>query len=113
MEKRDIERARKRVMIRYGVESTHKTGFSRNLSETGLFIGTNTVFKPGTTIQVEIDFPKRKFNMWARVIWAKKVPAQLAHLLDCGMGICFIDPTPEWIEHYREWRVTTHGIAKG
>jgi hypothetical protein len=41
--------------------------------------------------------------MWARVVWAKKVPPQLAHILGSGMGICFIDPAPEWIQFYEQW----------
>ena len=45
----------------------------------------------------------KKFSMWARVVWAKAVPPQLAHILECGMGLCFIDPSPEWFAHYREW----------
>jgi Tfp pilus assembly protein PilZ len=88
-------------MVRYGIDKTDRTGFTRDLSETGLFIKTNTVFKPGTTIQVELTFPDRTFYLWARVVWAKKVPPQLAHVLECGMGISFANPDPEWSEYYR------------
>ena len=113
MDKRDINRAKKRLRVRYGVDGPEKTAFTRNLSETGLFIGTNQVFKPGSTILVEVHFPDQTFTMWARVIWARKVPAQLAHIVNCGMGVCFVDPTPEWIEFFREWKTTAKGIAKG
>jgi len=106
MEKRDIERTRKRIRARYGVESADRTAFTQNVSETGVFIKTNNVFKPGSTIQVEMEFPDRKFAMWARVIWAKKVPPQLAHILDCGMGLCFVDPSTEWLEFYTAWKST-------
>jgi hypothetical protein len=41
--------------------------------------------------------------MWGEVIWAKKVPPQLAHLLDCGMGIRFVDPPPDWPGFYADW----------
>ena len=104
MEKRDSNRTRKRVMVKYGTEKTDRTGFTKNLSETGLFIGTNNVFKPGTTIQVELQFPERTFNMWARVVWAKKVPTQLAHVLECGMGVCFVDSPQDWLEFFHDWR---------
>jgi Tfp pilus assembly protein PilZ len=100
---RDTGRAKKRLMVRYGVDKADRTGFTKNLSETGLYIKTNNVLKPGSTIQIELQFPERKFGMWARVVWAKKVPPQLAHVLECGMGICFIDPSPEWIEYFRSW----------
>ena len=91
-------------MCRYGVEKPDRTGFTMNLSETGLFVKTNNVYKPGTTLQLELEFPERKFSMWGRVIWAKKVPPQLAHILECGMGICFVDPSAEWMEFYEAWR---------
>lgn len=90
-------------MVRYGTSTAEKTAFTKNVSETGLFVQTNQVFKPGTTIQVQIQFPDRTFSMWARVVWAKAVPPQLSHILECGMGVCFIDPTPEWLQHYRDW----------
>ncbi|MDH3627455.1 MAG: PilZ domain-containing protein [Acidobacteriota bacterium] len=99
-EKRDTDRARKRVRVRYGVDALNRTGFTRNVSPTGLYIGTNSVFAPGTTLQVELKIDEQTFTMWARVVWAKKVPPQLAHVLDCGMGVCFIDPDPDWLSFF-------------
>jgi Tfp pilus assembly protein PilZ len=90
-------------MVKYGTSTSEKTAFTKNVSETGLFVGTNQVFKPGTTIQVQIQFPERTFNLWARVVWAKAVPPQLAHVLECGMGLCFVDPGAEWFSFYRDW----------
>ena len=101
--KRRQGRAKRRIMVKYGLSTADKTAFTKNLSETGLFIQTNSVFKPGTTIHVQIQFPKETFSMWGRVVWAKVVPPQLAHVLECGMGICFIDPSPEWIAFFRDW----------
>lgn len=96
-------RAKRRVMVRYGVGRTDKTGFTRNLSESGLYIQTNAVFKPGATLQVELEFPDRTFSLWGRVVWAKKVPPQLAHVLDCGMGVSFVSPSTEWLEFFESW----------
>lgn len=101
--KRTQNRAKRRMLVRYGLSTAEKTAFTRNVSETGLFLQTNQVFKPGSTIHVQIQFPKETFSMWARVVWAKVVPPQLAHVLECGMGVCFIDPPPEWIAFFREW----------
>lgn len=97
-------RARRRMMVRYGIQKTERTAFTKDISETGLFIKTNAVFKPGTTIQVAIEFPDQTFTLWARVVWAKKVPGQLAHILDCGMGVCFIDPPADWISFCKAWK---------
>jgi hypothetical protein len=88
-EKRQIRRAKRRVMVRFGTRTPDKTAFTKNLSETGMFLQTNTVFKPGTTIQVQAEFPD--------------LPPQLAHILGSGMGVCFIDPAPDWLKFYHHW----------
>lgn len=103
VDKRDKARARKRLMVRYGAEKLDRSAFTRNISSTGLFLQTNAVLKPGTTMQVEMKFPERTFNMWARVIWAKRVPPELARVMGCGMGIRFVDPDPEWREFFFGW----------
>jgi Tfp pilus assembly protein PilZ len=90
-------------MVRYGQSAADKTAFTKNLSETGMFLQTNQVFKPGSTIHVQIQFPKQTIAMWARVVWAKTVPLQLAHVLECGMGIRFVDPPADWSAFYQDW----------
>ena len=90
-------------MVRYGVGKTDRTAFTMNVSLGGTYIRTNNVFKPGTTIQLELDFPSGKYSMWAQVVWAKRVPAQLAHILPCGMGVRFINPGEEWEKVFEEW----------
>jgi hypothetical protein len=102
-EKRVTDRARKRVMVRFGASAADKTAFTKNVSQSGMFLSTNNVFKPGSTIQVTLVFPDRQFTMWARVFWAKAVPPQLAHVLECGMGVRFIDPDPEWPDYFKAW----------
>ena len=97
-------RSRRRLMVRYGVNGPEKTGFTGNVSETGLYLRTNAVFAPGSMLQVEIAFPERNWVLWGRVVWAKKVPPQLAHVLDCGMGVCFVDPPEDWHDFYVAWK---------
>lgn len=97
-------RAKRRIMVKYGLSTADKTAFTKNLSETGLFILTNQVFKPGTTIHVQLQFPQETVSMWAQVMRAKVVPAQLAHVLECGMGVHFIDPPPDWKTFFLEWK---------
>ena len=108
-EGRVIKRVRKRLMVRFstGSGSGQRMAFTKNLSETGLFVRTNSIVKPGTTIQVQIQFPDRTISHWARVVWAKQVPAQLAHVLECGMGLSFVDSSPDWRAFFREWSGTS------
>lgn len=104
VEKRGPDRAKRRILVRFRKDATDRQGYSKNLSATGVFVQTNMVGAPGSVIQVELEFPDAKFAMRARVAWAKKVPPQLAHILECGMGLQFVDPPPEWPAFYAEWR---------
>jgi hypothetical protein len=107
--KRRIKLIRRRLMVKFGTSKADRTGFTKNVSETGLFIHTNTIFQPGSTLQVDIVFPERSFSHWARVVWGKKVPPQLAHVVECGMGVTFIEPDPQWLAFFRAWREGVEG----
>lgn len=105
-------RAKRRLLVKYGLSTADKTAFTKNLSETGLFIQTNSVFKPGTTIHVAIQFPQETVSMWAKVVWAKVVPPQLSHILECGMGVHFIEPSADWQAFFQEWKKKA-GVIEG
>ena len=96
-------RTRGRIRVRFGLEKPERTAFTMNVSLTGAFIRTNQVFPPGKTIKVEFAFSDRTLTVYAKVVWAKKVPAQMAHLLLCGMGVRFVNPGPDWIEVFEGW----------
>jgi hypothetical protein len=104
MEKRVEARTKRRLMVRFGLNDSSKTGFTRNLSDLGMFIQTGHIFKPGTTIQIEVVFPSGKFNIWGRVVRARKVPPQLISIMESGMGIKFIDPGSDWLEAFQSWK---------
>ena len=96
-------RKKGRRMVRFGIDRLEKTGFTMNVSLSGVHIKTNSVFKPGSTVQVELDLPAGKHTLWGKVVWAKKVPSQLAHVLPCGMGVRFINPGKDFVEAYESW----------
>lgn len=97
-------RKRGRVRTRYGVEELAHTAFTQNLSLTGAFVRTNRVFRPGTRLRVEFSFEGETISMWAQVVWAKKVPPQLANVVHCGMGIRFVNPAETWAETFERWQ---------
>jgi Tfp pilus assembly protein PilZ len=101
MDKRETVRTRKRTTVRYGVDAAERMAFTQNLSEAGVKVRTHRVFRPGTRLYLELKFPDRSFAMRGRVAWAKTVPPQLALVVDCGMGIRFLDPPDDWDEYYR------------
>lgn len=96
-------RVRGRIRVRFGETHADRMAFTMNVSGTGAFIRTNNVYAPGKTIQIEFNFEGESTTVSARVMWAKKVPQQMAHLLPCGMGVRFLNPGPGWNALLQKW----------
>ena len=88
-EKRNIDRLRKRYSVRFGIDCATRLAFTEDLSSSGLFIKTTNICVPGSLIQVEVSISEQQSVLLeGRVMWAKKVPPQLIHIVKkCGMGV--------------------------
>ena len=91
-DKRYIRRIRKRLQIRFGVDEPARVAFTEDVSMTGMFIRTPHVIPPNSRIAIEIMLPDgSRLELEGRVMWAKKVPANLFHLVKkSGMGVRFL-----------------------
>jgi len=91
-DKRDIRRIKKRITIRFGIDEAVKVAFTQDVSMTGMFIMTPSVITPNSRIIITFDLPEgSRVELEARVMWAKKVPANLFHLAKkSGMGVRFL-----------------------
>ena len=90
-EKRDIIRLRKRLTLRFGMEQPARMAFTEDISPEGMFIKTTNICPPGTRIKIDLTAQSGEvLAMEALVMWAKKVPPQMIHLVKkCGMGVKF------------------------
>ncbi len=89
--------------MRFGETHPERLAFTMNMSHTGAFIRTNNVYAPGKTIKIEFNFENESPTLFAQVMWAKKVPPQMAHLLPCGMGVRLINPGADWVALLEKW----------
>ncbi len=91
-DKRDIRRIKKRITIRFGIDEAVRVAFTEDISMTGMFIKSPNIITPNTRILIEFDLPEGgRVELEARVMWAKKVPPNLFHLVKkSGMGVRFI-----------------------
>jgi len=110
-DKQGHPRTRGRIRVRFGKDKPDRLAFTNNVSLTGAFVRTNNVFPPGATIKIEFQHDGREVTLYAKVVWAKKVPPALAHTLHCGMGVRFVNPGPEWIELFDAWNRGKHGAG--
>ena len=88
-DKRDIRRLKKRLSVRFGVGEAVRLAFTEDLSSTGMFIRTPNVFAPNSIVRIELQTDNgESIVMDARVMWAKKVPHNMFHLVKkSGMGV--------------------------
>jgi hypothetical protein len=90
-DKRDIVRLKKRITVRFGIEEPNRVAFTEDISRTGMFIKTPNICPPNTKIRIEFEVANNKVELEARVMWAKKVPQNLFHLVKkSGMGVRFL-----------------------
>jgi|APHig6443717817_1056837.scaffolds.fasta_scaffold319800_1 hypothetical protein len=91
-DKRTILRKRRRIALSFGTaESVSRRAFTEDISPTGLFIKTANVCNPNTVIKVELFAGELPISFDARVMWAKRVPQNLFHLVKkSGMGVRII-----------------------
>ncbi len=91
-DKRDIRRHKKRITIRFGIDEAIRVAFTEDISATGMFIKTPNIIPPNSKIRIEFTVQDdRKIELEARVMWAKKVPQNLFHLVKkSGMGVRFL-----------------------
>lgn len=104
---RDIKRIKKRISIRFGIDEAVRLAFTEDISMTGMFIKTPNIIPPNSRVKIKFDLPEgSRVELEARVMWAKKVPANLFHLAKKGgMGVRFLrfhsgeDAFDDFFEH--------------
>ncbi|MBT0663844.1 PilZ domain-containing protein [Geobacter pelophilus] len=88
-EKRYIKRHRRRFALRFGEQEATRLGFTEDISPEGMFIKTTNIYPPGMLIKVTLTLPDEKsISVMGKVMWAKRVPPQMARLVKkAGFGI--------------------------
>ena len=105
-DRRFHERVQHKVPVHYGVGLVEREGWADTISEGGLFINTNQIYKAGTRIVMQIAFPERARTQLGEVVWAVQVPDHLRGQMVCGMGVRFLNIDAEWPAFFRRWRAT-------
>jgi hypothetical protein len=99
MEKGPAARIFKRLFVRFGKELPTYIGYTMDLSATGLFIRSSAIFPPRTVLNIALTLPDdRVVLLSGQVMWAKRVPPQLARLVrKNGMGIRLQQPDATYL----------------
>lgn len=90
-DKRDLKRHKKRISIHFGISETNRIAFTEDISLCGMFIKTPNVAPPNSVVKISFSIDGVPVEVEARVMWAKKVPQNMFHLVKkSGMGVRFL-----------------------
>lgn len=100
---RDVKRHRKRMTMKFGIDQPSRIAFTDDISQQGMCIRTALVCPPGSRLKIDLNLPDGTVaKLEGIVMWAKKVPANMVHLVKkCGMGVR-ITGIISGEEHYRQ-----------
>jgi hypothetical protein len=78
-EKRAFPRKRKRLIVDFELDGGKCSGFTVDISYTGLFIGTNQLPRLNQTLTVHLHLPEgKRVQCTGKVVRGRKMPAALA-----------------------------------
>jgi PilZ domain-containing protein len=112
-DKREAKRLRKRLTLKFGPTAADRLAFTEDISQFGLFIKTANIAPAGSRVIIELILGELNVvTLEARVMWAKKVPANMLRLVKkSGMGvriIRFITGETAYYELCEELHVRVH-----
>ena len=97
MERRLSKRKPRRVQLKFwdAAEEEPRSGYTINVSPTGLFVGTNRPLPPGRKVRLVISLGDREVAVDGTVVHAARVSPLLQRLRPSGMGVRFHQEHPE------------------
>jgi len=97
VEKRDRQRKKTRVSVRFGVDQPNRMGLVTDVSARGLFITTNSVLPRGSAVRVQVPVPGADpVILDGKVTRSRRVAAQLVMITKGGMGVRLENAPPGW-----------------
>ena len=102
MERRQVKRKARRVQVQFwdSTDQEPRSGYTINVSPTGLFVGTNRPLPPGRKVRLSILVDEREIDLNGTVVHAARVSPLLQRLRPSGMGVRFDHDHPELVERH-------------
>lgn len=97
MERRQAKRKACRVQVKFwdDADAQPRSGYTINVSPTGLFVGTNRPLPPGRKVRLSIVLDEEEVQLEGTVVHAARVSPLLQRLRPSGMGVRFDRDHPE------------------
>lgn len=92
-EKRTAHRRPKRLLVRFGEEGLDRTGFTSDVSTSGMFVVSSTLPPLDSQLHCQLFFGETDFAYFeGRVARHRLVPVELRAIAKAGFGVAFLTP---------------------
>jgi hypothetical protein len=91
-ERRRHSRSRKRYAVRFGPGDLAHSGYTQDISESGLYLLANVTYPPNSVLVMQIEYPEKTITLRGIVRWSKDLPPAFRRNMRGGMGVEFSTP---------------------
>ena len=96
-ERRESTRKRKRLLVDFDTTLTRTTGFTHDLSRSGLFVRTIRIPRPGKLLRAILHLPDgRHVPIEGTVVRSYRAPPALRSVVPTGFAMKVSNPAPEF-----------------
>ncbi|HEY3203570.1 MAG TPA: PilZ domain-containing protein [Thermoanaerobaculia bacterium] len=94
-ERRTTSRKKRRFLVEFDLQGARCTGFTYDVSPTGIFVRSVRLPNPGTLLTANLHLPEgKRIAVRGKVVRSFRVPAALSRLIPSGFSMLLSD-TPE------------------
>ncbi len=88
-ERRRHDRLKKRMAVRFGPGDLAHSGYTDDVSDSGIHLRSSVIYPPHTVLVLQIDYPQMTVSTRGVVRWSKDLPPAFKRSLRGAMGIEF------------------------
>jgi len=88
-ERRRHPRLRKRLAVRFGPGDLAHSGYTEDVSDSGIHLRTTVIYPPNTVLVLQIEYPDKAVTTRGVVRWSKDLPPAFRRNMRGAMGVEF------------------------
>lgn len=98
-QKRSFDRKKRRYLVEFTLDGTACSGFTNDVSPSGIFVRSNRLPDPGVVLSVNLHLPEGKHVVLrGKVVRSFRVPARLSQLIPSGFAVRLSDTPEEYFQ---------------
>ncbi|HYX22361.1 MAG TPA: PilZ domain-containing protein [Thermoanaerobaculia bacterium] len=100
-ERRGFARKKRRFLVEFHLQGSNCTGFTYDMSPTGIFVRSVRLPSPGTDLTARLHLSAgRRISVRGRVVRSRRVPAELARIVPSGFSISLSDAPEDYFQFF-------------